>query len=343
MTSISAQLNDSSGAHPWTNGIVSEAPALFIVGSYRCGTTSIFRYLADHPEINPCSIKEPGFFFSRRILEKPSAYPAGHECWAYLSMFRRKPPAHVLLEGTANYLNDPGCAERIRAAFPNARIVIALRDPVSRLLSWYKFILHRGWWPAQSGFEEWVNAQLRDTRPLTERPYHLQAFEHGFYSGYIAKYFQVFGKDRVKIVWFDDLIQKPTDCLVALSEYAGISTDFYNSYRFPKENEAMKITRPRALALYRKIHRGILRLFTAFPRFHHSLKVILYGHIEPKIIGLFTGSADPLTVSGAVQDDLRARYCSDLAKLQDITGRVPPWKNRFEKCLSQQHNAAHEV
>ena len=71
-------------AHPWVEGVITEEPVLLIVGSYRCGTTSLFDYLAAHPALRPSIIKEPGFFFSERWAAQPSFYPPGEEARAYL-------------------------------------------------------------------------------------------------------------------------------------------------------------------------------------------------------------------------------------------------------------------
>jgi hypothetical protein len=322
-----------SGFHPWTQGVISSAPALMIVGSYRCGTTSLFSYLAGHPEINPSLIKEPGFFFSRRIRETPSPYPAGHEVWAYLSMFRRK-NAPVLLEGTANYLHDPGCAERILGALPNAKVIIALREPVARLISWYKFIQLRQWWDGTCGFERWIREQQADHRPVDQRPYHLQALQHGLYSDYVRKYLDVFGRERVHIVWFDELKRDPRAVMIRICRFIGIAPGYYDTYVFPTQNEAMKIRRPRVFRIYRGLHRLFFRLLQPFPRLQHELRVLFFGYFEPAILGFFTGPADPVSVPETLQDELRRFYSHDLAALCAVTGQDVPWLGAYSRRIA---------
>jgi len=316
------------GDHPWVRGVVTDEPMLIVAGGYRCGTTSLFSYLADHPEIAPSLIKEPAFFFSLRIQQNPSAYPQGHEVWAYRSMFRKK-GARVLLEGTSNYLNDPGCAARIARALPGARAVLLLREPVARLVSWYRFLRLQNQLEPQLSFEDWIRRQLADERPADQRPYPMQATEHCRYSAYVGEYLRVLGRERVLVLWFDELKADPRAVTQRVCAFAGIEPGYYDAYDFARENESMKITRPRLFAAYRRLHRRFFRLLQPWPRLQHELKVQLFGIVEPRILPLFTGPADPVPVPPALQRELRDYFRSDLAPLRAVTGREAPWQAAY--------------
>jgi len=322
------------GWHPWIRGPISQQEALIVVGGYRCGTTSVFTHLAGHPEVNPCAIKEPAFFFSLRWREQPPVYPPHHEAETYLGMFRKR-TGRVLLEATSNYLNDPGCADRIAAGLPQSRVIILLRDPVSRLVSWYKFLLLQGWLSPTVGFEQWVRDQMDDRSAVDVRPYHMQALEHGRYSRYIAEYQRAFGSARVLTIWFDDLQREPREVMQRICTFAGISPRFYDRYAFPAQNEAMKMKRPRAFAWYRAAHRRFFAAFRRFPRFQHRLKEILFGVIEPSILWLFTGPADPVEVPAQLKLELQRYYASDLTDLASVTGQSVPWQRDYAMAAGQ--------
>lgn len=313
--------------HPWLRGPLTPQRALILAGSYRCGTTSMFNYLAGHPDINPSSIKEPAFFFSLRYREQPPAYPPGHEAAAYLSLFRHRRNAPVLLDGTSNYLHDPGCAARIRRGLPGAKVVILLREPIARLVSWYKFLLFQGWLPPAVSFEEWVRLQREDPRPVDERPYPLQALAHGRYSRYVAEYLEVFGEDAL-VIWFDDLKRDPAGTLRRVCRFAGLSPEYYDGYAFPASNEAMKLRRPRAFALYRALHTRFFRLFRRWPRLQFRLREILFSR-ESSFIGFFTGPADPVSVPAPLHRALEAYYREDLDPLEAATRQPVPWRRRY--------------
>lgn len=105
-------------------------PNLIVIGAQKCGTTSLHRYLAAHPEITMHRLKETDFF----LRDDPSD--------AEVEAYRRSfvPPAPVRGEASPNYTNLPksaGTAERIAAMLPEARLVYLVRDPIERLASQY--------------------------------------------------------------------------------------------------------------------------------------------------------------------------------------------------------------
>lgn len=318
------------GRHPWLNGVLTDREMLIIAGGYRCGTTSMFTYLAAHPEISPSLIKEPAFFFSLRLKERPqTSYPPGHEAWAYLSMFRKR-GARVLLEGTSNYLNDPACAARIAGALPRVKVVLLLREPVARLVSWYKFLRLQGQLDHAVSFEAWIRQQLSDPRPVDQRPYRLQAVEHCRYSVYVEEFLRVLGRERVLILWFDELKRDPLAVMQRVCSFIGINPAVYEDYTFPMQNESMRIRRPRAFSAYRKLHRGFFRLLRPWPHLQHELKVWMFGIVEPRILPFFTEPADPVHVSVELRQELQRYLRQDLPKLRELVGSDVPWREAFE-------------
>ena len=99
-------------------------PNLFIVGAAKGGTTSLWRCLAEHPEIFMSRLKEP-HFFSRH---QPPIYPTVHDEAAYLRLFAG---ARTRLRGEASpsYLWSEAAAARIERVSPDARILVALAEP----------------------------------------------------------------------------------------------------------------------------------------------------------------------------------------------------------------------
>lgn len=316
------------GRHPWLSGVLSREEFLIVAGGYRCGTTSLYAHLAGHPDINPCTIKEPGFFFSVRLQEQPPAYPPGHEAAAYLSMFRKR-NARLRMEATSNYLHDPGCAERIRTALPAARVIVLLREPVGRLVSWYRFLLLQGWLDPAIGFERWVERQLDDATPVEQRPYPEQAVAHGHYAAALGDFQRVFGRDAVHSVWFDALKNDPATVMRGICRFAGLSARYYDGYHYSSQNEAMKIGRPRLFRAYRALQRPLLAALGTSPRMQFRAREWFYGHVEPRLLGLFTAPADPVAVPAALRRRLQRHYQPDLPRLRELLGQDAPWQTEY--------------
>src|SRR5438067_2452241 len=100
-------------------------PNFFIVGAAKAGTTSMHRYLAQHPEIFMSKVKEPTFFATDLGLVTP-----WQDKGAYLSLFEDADDLPVRGESSPAYLLSSEAAQRIRTASPGARILILLRNPV---------------------------------------------------------------------------------------------------------------------------------------------------------------------------------------------------------------------
>ena len=103
------------------------APGVLIVGAMKSGTTSLFSYLASHPQIRSPIVKEIDYF-SYNWRRGPAWYHA---------QFPSAPADSITAEASSGYLPYPRAAERVKLALPDTRIVAVLRDPVARAISHY--------------------------------------------------------------------------------------------------------------------------------------------------------------------------------------------------------------
>ncbi|MBD1885314.1 tetratricopeptide repeat-containing sulfotransferase family protein [Microcoleus vaginatus] len=112
-------------------------PNFIIIGSQRCGTTSLYTYLAQHPQILTPIKKEMDFFswhFDRGID------------W-YLAHFPPIPPGEQFLTGEASpsYFDSREAPERLYTAFPEAKLIVLLRNPVDRAISQFYRLTGLNW------------------------------------------------------------------------------------------------------------------------------------------------------------------------------------------------------
>ncbi len=315
-------------AHPWVDGPISDEEFLMIVGAYRSGTTSLFSYLANHPEVRPASYKEPGFFFSLEWAKQPPRYPPGREVDAYLSSFRRRPGGHLLTEATPNYLFDPGCAARIRAALPRAKIVVILREPIERLVSWYRHSVFQGRITADVDLATWVEGRLDDTRPMPELNFMEQALRHGQYSNYLPEYFEAFGRQSVHVIWFDDLDGRPLETLHRLCRFAGIDSGFFDSYQFTRENAAMQFARGRLYAAYIRGCQVLVRALRGAPTLQYHMNRAIFAP-EPRLLRMATKPADAVRVPSELRARLVDYYRPDVEPLRRLVGEDVPWAAEY--------------
>ncbi len=111
----------------------------FIVGGQRCGTTYLYHLLAGHPEIEMAVPvrPEPKFFLDDALYEK------GLDHYER-TFFAGKPGSKIKGEKSTSYLEYEKVAARISSAFPDASILVVVRNPVERAMSHWRFSTQNG-------------------------------------------------------------------------------------------------------------------------------------------------------------------------------------------------------
>jgi len=118
-------------------------PNFFIVGAAKAGTTSLWQYLRQHPDV---------FMPQTELTKEPTHFSDLTPPWAsqfrdwdaYLKLFEPVQEQRAIGEASVAYLFSSDAAERIHARYPGARIIIALRHPAERAYSHYKFMCELG-------------------------------------------------------------------------------------------------------------------------------------------------------------------------------------------------------
>jgi hypothetical protein len=196
-------------------------PNFFLAGVSKAGTTSLHRYLDQHPQVFMSPIKEPMFFGAADILSGPlrdkvhkgvgntraalQAYldgpqPPGAEWFVvewddYVRLFRDAGAATAVGESSTGYLWLPGAAARIRAAVPEARIAFMLRDPAERLFTLYQSTPGQG---PRATFREWFEAALQAPRHWSV------ALEPARYATHLRRFSDLFPPHQLRVHLFED-------------------------------------------------------------------------------------------------------------------------------------------
>jgi hypothetical protein len=197
-------------------------PDFFLVGAPRCGTTAMYQYLKAHPQIfMPEKVKEPHYF-------APDANPATIKRYdnldAYLALFTPAGDGQRIGEASTHYLASPHAAQAIHDFNPQAQILIMLRPPAEMLYSLYAHRRQYGT-ETQPTFEAALEA---DTIP----PYR----SYARYASQVEHYFEVFGREAVHVVVFDDLKADIAAVYRHILEFLNVDTHFQPD--FSPANEA---------------------------------------------------------------------------------------------------------
>ena len=217
---------------------MSRVPNVVIAGTVKGGTTSIFRYLALHPQICASKKKETCYFL-------PLRYGNDLLAWSeYEQLFDHCADEKYVIEATPGYF-DGGktVAEAIKARLgDDVRIIITLRNPTSRLISFFKYKQAQIELPKDMTLAEYVTRCTQ--MPTHER--HRQkndAFwgvDGGRYMQYLPDWFSVFGERNIKIVFFDAIVSNPHQVMNDLCDWLDLDPEVYSDTTFGVENKTVQ-------------------------------------------------------------------------------------------------------
>jgi hypothetical protein len=218
---------------------------LLIVGVPKAGTSSLFDYLAQHPDVCGSDEKETGYFnfYSPWRMQGP---PPPIE--DYARHFAHSTGERYALEATPTYCyGGQEVISAIRTVLGRPKIVLILRDPADRLWSAYTFQRQVGNNPDFDSFEHYLDTlelRRRDGVPLVPGN-GLHGLEIGFYADYVGAWLDEFGED-LRVVFLEDLRRDPAGVVRSLCGWLDIDTDPVATMDF----EARNVTRhPRSTRL----------------------------------------------------------------------------------------------
>ena len=245
---------------------------LIIGGAPKAGTTSIFKYLADHPQVCASSIKESRFFVDADFpLPSPVVRFDGSNLDAYARFFShfRAEQHRVMVDATPEYRYSKAIL-RIAGLLPEARIAFILRDPVERMLSWFKYARQRGFISQDMTFEAYVQEQI--DKPITaDTPIHLRALDQCRYEKYLPGFREAFG-ERCLTRRFEELKNDPRSVMYQLCDFSGLDASFYDTYSFTAQNVSYAVRNVWVEKNYNAIRRKVEVAFHDYPAIKDVLR-----------------------------------------------------------------------
>ena len=298
---------------------------LIVGGTTKAATTSLFAYLTDHPAICAATYKETRFFLSSDY-PLPSKYRYSHDAQEYAALFSNCDDTQLRVESTPDYLYCEKARERIAEFLPYAKLVFSLREPISRLISWYRFAKQIGKLPQTVSFDAYVELLFAGSkRNGRGEAQHLQTLQQGCYTTYLKRYFNQFGPARIHILFYEELAAEPVSVMASLCDFAGIDADFYADYTFSVTNRTEKMRNSELHRKYRDFRFRLRRWTHDKPIIHNPLRMIRQT-IEPIYLRLNTQPDKEIQWSKETQHRLVDYYQRDIDALAELIGRSLPWK-----------------
>lgn len=245
MQRLTQSMNDLLQESPPNSGVMRR-PDFFIVGAPKCGTTALCQYLARHPEIYMCPLKEP-HFFGADIATAVSV----RDQEEYLALFTDIQDEKRVGESSVWYLYSKRAAVEIKEFNPAASIIIMLRNPVDVMHALHSQLLYIGREEIED-FETALEAEP-DRKRGARIPRQATLKDHLFYRecvGYteqIRRYVDVFGWENLRILIFDDFIADTARVYRDTCKFLGVSAPADVRFEVVNANKRVRSKRLRGL------------------------------------------------------------------------------------------------
>jgi len=246
---------------------------LIIAGTNKAGTTSLFNYLSDHPDICGSSVKQTLFFIDydyKGVLSKPQVH-YDNEPGGYNKFFRHVKSEKYWLEASPDYIYSMTTPERIYdfSKTNSVELLFILRDPVDRYISWYYHARRANLIDISMSLKDFIEASNRSESTCLLAK---NTLETGNYSNYIKQYLKYFPQENVNVIFFEEMILSPEAVMKKLCAKLDISNKYYSNYSFKKYNTASDTKNKYMHQIYRTVRNFILKISHEFPLFRKLIK-----------------------------------------------------------------------
>jgi len=210
-------------------------PDFLIVGAPKAATTTLYHYLTQIPEIYMSPKKSPEYFtknypksfFTRPIKDRKK----------YISLFKDVKNEKAVGEASVFYLIDPESPKLIKNEILDARIIMILRDPIQRAFSHYLMFY-------SAGVEKLTFLdRIEKEKKMLEKGFDPESYclLPSFYYESVKRYFDIFGRNNVKVFIFEEFIKDPKKIVKELLNFINVDCEIpkfeketYNPFSKPR-------------------------------------------------------------------------------------------------------------
>ena len=294
-------------------------PNFVMIGAAKCGSTSLYNYLRQHPDVYMCPTEDANFFaLEDRVIKlymPPPSEKVGRK-WVYnlteyASLFEAAGGQRAIGESSNIYLNISRSAQRIHHYCRSAKIMAILRNPVERAFSNFLHLIGMGLEP----YSDFADALKAEEKRVKDGWHPMWFYKQtGHYHTLLQPYFELFEKSRIRVFLYDDLAKDPVGCVQSVFEFLEVDRSFR-----PDVSEVHKVTGvPGNKSLHKFLTEKnrlktlvkalVPERFREHYRTNVAKKIVKRNLVKPAL------SAD-------IRRELIVEFRDEVLKLQDLIGR----------------------
>ena len=294
-------------------------PNFLIIGAAKAGSTSLYNYLKQHPQIFMSSVKEPRYFapeYYTTYFKKSYRHSYSRDGMSrqdYEALFDDVRDEIAIGEASTEYLFFQKSAERISADIPNAKIIAILRNPADRAFSAYCYHLRDG--RETLPFKEAIEKESWRISQRWQAGWFYKA--GGAYYEQLKRYYQHFDAQNIKVILWEDLNEDPQAVCSEIFDFLGVDSQFS-----PDLSRSNRSLLPKSMLLNRLVFKNSTLKKPLKRLFPSSLYEALTEPIKNKFY------AGKKKMDPEVKQKLVEFYQNDISKLEQLLDvDLTAWKS----------------
>ena len=237
-------------------------PSFIIGGAPKCGTSSLYFWLAAHPDICGSKVKEPYYFDNRITRFNKSANYLEHGLSKYFDLFSHCTIGQKCFEASAGYLYSDLAIKGLQELPETPKVIFLLRYPSQQLISHYRMSRYR------------LNRPVKSLQAYAAKD-RINLFWQ--YSKSLLPWLENYPNERIKVVLFEELISDKTSGMKDIAQFLDVDKRFYDNFNFEHRNESVVIKR-------KSLHNLGLRIQPHVPHFIQKALLPLYMKTNAEVI-----------------------------------------------------------
>ncbi len=235
-------------------------PNFIIIGAQRCGTTTLYHYLVQHPQVAEASVKEV-HYFDLDFTKGTPWYRSHFITSIYKSYIERVTKRNLLVgEASPYYIFHPHVPKRVAQLLPSAKLILLLRNPVDRAYSHYYNEIRWGF-ETVSSFEKAIDIEaerlagevdkmMADEHYYSYNHHHFSYLARGIYLEQVERWLKFFDREQLLILKSEDFYRQTPAVFKQVLDFLNLPTwelPNYKNYNRADNPKIAPLTRKRLL------------------------------------------------------------------------------------------------
>jgi hypothetical protein len=276
-----------------------------LIGVQKAGTSSLYNWIVQHPEVyGPEEMKDFHFFSNDKFYNQGIEYLAPY--------YNKVSDEKMIMKGAVNYIFFPFVVKRLYDYNPNLKFILILRNPIERAISSYNYFYKLG--VENLSFEEAIKREQIGKLKTVKEKSDFAYIEHGFYHKQILEYLKYFKDKQLKILIYEEVMKDKQTAIQDIYSFLDVDNSFIPSFDYLNKTGKAK---------YRKINQfffGKNKVKQFIRPILHLTPIkyrIMFGNRIREINKKETDSKDQITFPS----ELRDIYNEDIKELSKLIGK----------------------